>query len=156
MIRAIIAHHCAENFDARLAGIVIWTDCPLLEKKSREASNPWKSIQNTRYMLKKSRTCFFWGCRTAGGRPPPVAQLGGPCNCVKGRFWVNNSRENRVKGRFWVIHPYPQIRFRTDFCIQIFIPMISQPVSGSYFTDFAFRSLNPYIYMGNLYQLQRV
>ena len=49
-----------------------------------------------------------------------------------------------------------QIRFRTDFCIQIFTPMISQPVSGSYFTDFAFRSLNPYIYMGNLYQLWRV
>ena len=38
-----------------------------------------------------------------------------------------------------------QIRFRTQFRSQIFIPMISQQVSGSYFTGFAIRSLNPYI-----------
>ena len=55
-------------------------------KKSRKASNQWKSIKIIRYMLKKSRTCFFCGCRTAGGRSPPVAQLrgittsGGPRN----------------------------------------------------------------------------
>ena len=35
-------------------------------------------------MFKNSRTCFFWGCRTAGGRPPPVAQLGG--NTTSGEF----------------------------------------------------------------------
>ena len=40
MIYSFIAHHFAENFDARLAGIVIQSDCPLLEKKSRKASNP--------------------------------------------------------------------------------------------------------------------
>ena len=34
--------------------------------------------------------------------------------------------------------------------------MIWQLVSGSYFTDCALRSLNPDIYMGNLYQSQRV
>ena len=41
------------------------------------SKNQQKSTKSTRYMLQNSRTCFFWGCRTAGGRPPPVAQLGG-------------------------------------------------------------------------------
>ena len=77
MIHSFIARHCAENSDARLAGIVIWSDRPYLENFTRGTSKQWKSTKFTSYMLKKSRTCFFWGCRTAGGRPPPVAQLGG-------------------------------------------------------------------------------
>ena len=32
MVRSFIARHVAEDFDARLAGIVIGTDCPLLGK----------------------------------------------------------------------------------------------------------------------------
>ena len=50
----------------------------------------------------------------------------------------------------------PNIRFRINVRIQILIPMNSQWIPGSYFTGFAIRSLNPYIYMGKLYQSQRV
>ena len=53
-------------------------------------------------------------------------------------------------------HRLSQTRCRTDFCIQILIPLIPQPVSGSYFTNCALRNLNLYIDMGNLYQSQRV
>ena len=140
MIRSIIAHHCAEKFAARLAGIVIWTDCPLLGKNIQGGLESMKIDTKHKIHAKNIQDVFFLRVPNRRRQLPPVAQLGGHCNRVKGRFWVNNSRENRVKGRFWVIHPYPQIRFRTDFCIQIFIPLISQPVSGSYFTDFAFRS----------------
>ena len=49
-----------------------------------------------------------------------------------------------------------QIRLRTHFQIQIFIPMNFQWIGDLYFTDFEVYSLSPYIYMGNPYQSQRV
>ena len=49
----------AENFDARLAGIVIWTDCPLLGKKNRRPSNSWKSTKLTIYVFKNPRGVIF-------------------------------------------------------------------------------------------------
>ena len=49
----------AENFDALLAGIVIWSDCQLFDKKTRSASNPWKSTKSTIYVFKNPRGVIF-------------------------------------------------------------------------------------------------
>ena len=42
MIYSFIARHVAENFDARLDGIVILSDCPLFEKKDQEGLKSMK------------------------------------------------------------------------------------------------------------------
>ena len=60
---------------------------PILGPQKRQ-----KSTKSTRYMLQKSRACFFWGRRTAGGRPPPVAQLGGTLKPVKMTIISRNCR----------------------------------------------------------------
>ena len=67
MLFSFIARHCAENFDARLAGIVIWSDCPLLEKKSRKASNLWKSTKFTIHVLKNNGGAISQKQNTTGG-----------------------------------------------------------------------------------------
>ena len=67
MIRSIIPYLFAENLDARLAGIVIWSDYPLLEKKSSGDSNWQNMTKLTIYMLNKSWASFFWGRRSAAG-----------------------------------------------------------------------------------------
>ena len=59
MIRSNTARLFVENSDARLAGIVIWTDCPLFENLTRGASNPWKLTKLTIYVLKKMRGVIF-------------------------------------------------------------------------------------------------
>ena len=57
MIRSNRARLFAENFDARLAGIVVWPDCPLIEKV-QGTSNQWKSTTFT-ICVQKSRGVFF-------------------------------------------------------------------------------------------------
>jgi len=59
MIRSNPARLLTQNFDARLAGIVMWTDCPLFDKKSRGTSNWWKLTKLTIYVFKKSRGVIF-------------------------------------------------------------------------------------------------
>ena len=105
MIRGKRARLFVENFGARLAGIVIWPDCPLFEKKSRGAWNQLKSTTYTKYMLQNPGACFFWGRRSAAGSDHQTHRAGGfiwSQNSVKGRLWVRIVGQNRVKGIFWV------------------------------------------------------
>ena len=57
----------ALNSDARLPGIVIWSDRPYLENFTRGHWNRLKTTKHIKYMLTKSRACFFWGRRSAAG-----------------------------------------------------------------------------------------
>ena len=102
MIMSIIAHHCAENFDARLAGIFIWTDCPLLEKNVQGDLKSMKIDKKQKMHAQKIQDVFFLRVPNRRRQLPPVAQLGGHCNRVKGRFRVNNRQENSEKGRFQI------------------------------------------------------
>ena len=67
MIRSKRARLFVENFGARLAGIVIWSDCPLFEKMSRGAQidKIWLNWQYT--CSKNPGASFFWGRRSAAG-----------------------------------------------------------------------------------------
>ena len=57
----------ALNFDARLPGIVIWSDRPHLENFTRGHWNRLQITKHIKCMLTKSRACFFWGRRSAAG-----------------------------------------------------------------------------------------
>ena len=57
----------ALNSDARLPGIVIWSDRPYLGLFTRGHWNRLKITKHINYMLTKSRACFFWGRRSAAG-----------------------------------------------------------------------------------------
>ena len=73
----------AENFDARLAGIVIWSDCPLFEKKSSGGSNWQNMTKLTIYMLKKSGGVIFLRSPKRRRQRPPDAQGWGSQSGVK-------------------------------------------------------------------------
>ena len=49
----------AQNVDERLPGIVIWSDRPYLEHFTRGHWNRLKITTHVKYMLIKSRACFF-------------------------------------------------------------------------------------------------
>ena len=74
------AHLFAENFDARLAGIVIWPDCPLFEKKSRGPSNPWTSTKFAIYVFKNPGACFFEGAEAPQAAATQPQRAWGPWN----------------------------------------------------------------------------
>jgi len=67
MIRSNTAHLVAENFDARLAGIVIWLDCPLFEEKKQGPSNQCKSTTLIICVFNKSRASLLGNRRSAAG-----------------------------------------------------------------------------------------
>ena len=59
MVCSFIARHFAENFDARLAGIVIWSDCPLFEKKNQEGLKSMKIDELHNIRAQKIRGAIF-------------------------------------------------------------------------------------------------
>ena len=68
MIWSIIARLFADNFDARLPGIVILSDRPYLETITRGPWNRSEITKSTKYMFQQSRGVFFEEKKGACGR----------------------------------------------------------------------------------------
>ena len=90
----------AQNFDARLAGIVIWLDCPLFEKKSRGTSNPWKSTQLTIYVFKNPVARFSEGVEAPQAAATQTHRAGRPLG-HDGTLQIYNKLENKMFFKNW-------------------------------------------------------
>ena len=98
MFRSNTARLFAENFDARLAGIVIWPDCPLFEEKKKGPSNPWTSTKLTIYVFKNPGAYFFEGAEAPQAAATQPQRAWGALKSLK-NYKIHKIHTPKLQGR---------------------------------------------------------